>query len=309
MAQVSSTDNQDIEITTSPSESAIDQAQMRESQRVGSKLAAFDITAVKIVDLTSGSASNGALAPKALSSGLTRSQISSELVTSPAGINHEDVILCLVGSERTPPIAEIVNAKPNEIILALQAFDNHDQTRWVDLVKVNAELLIMSGYKRDLAFSSVRGAAYLARYVSTNAAPSPEALVRYEVALAKSEFTSVDLSDPGAHFTSESEVLALRNALSVAEAKAQDAVQSAYVAQDALAGANAEKARAVGVATEREYQASLQHKEISSMVDQLDNVNKRNRIGSQSPTLRSRVRQTALGAALARVTAPIRHRN
>ena len=86
-------------------------------------------------------------------------------------------------------------------------------------------------------------------------------------------------------------------------------IQSAYVAQDALAGANAEKARAVGVATEHEYQASLQHKEISSMVDQLDKVNKHNRIGSQSPTLRSRVRQTALGAALARVTAPIRHRN
>lgn len=302
-------DKQDIEITTEPSNLTVDHRQQRESDRVASKFASFGFSSLKVLDLTSGTTTQGALDARSLSSGFTRSRIPHEFITDLSGVTHTDIVVCLVGSRRTAPLAELINAKPAEIVLALQAFDVNDQTRWVDLVSANAELLVLRGYSRDLSFNSVRGAAYLARYMYSGTAPSPETLVAYEVALAKSEFTSLDLSGNSTQTTTDSEVLALKHALAVAEEKAANAVQAAYVAQDALAGANAEKSRAVGVAADYQYKAFVQHDEILTMVDELDKIKKQSKARRDYISFKTRLRRTPFGALLAKVTAPIRHRS
>ncbi len=302
-------DKQDIQISADSSSIVVDKRQQRESERVAAKLAAFGFTSVKVLDLTSGTIKQGALAARTLSSGLTRSRVAHEFINDVTAVTHSDVVLCLVGSRRTAPLADLINCKPAEIILALQEIDVNDQTRWVDLVKANAELLVLRGYRRDLSFNSVRGASYLARYQVSESVSSPETLIDYEVALAKSEFTSVDLSSSSTQTTTDAQVLALKKALTAAEGKVASAIQAAYVAQDALAGANAEKSRAIGVAADYQYKAFVQHDEILTMVDELDKIKKHSRASREYTSFKTRLRRTGFGALLAKVTAPIRHRS
>ncbi len=204
------------------------------------------------------------------------------------------VCLCLHDLEQLESVLDLARGL-QEVILCLPLGSRPDQAPWVRANR-EASLVLGSTHYRVSGLTALPGVALLARY--SQKPSSEDQTLSLSQRVSELEF-QLQHSQVAATVVDDPESLVAQRDLRIAELekKLVEAVQAAYVAQDSLQGAYAEKARADGVAEELHQVKGIQDQEIASLLKELE----------QRPSgFKAKFRRTAVGSLLAFTTRPLR---